>query len=326
MFFTEFNNLFTKNVRISFDQGFSARLMDSHYNKIFAVADTNEVVEKFNSTESMKLPKYVNESDILPVTKLEKGYLSYFTAAGFGDRIIVSKEARLYAKDDTLVLQQLLDRERVKTLDAFDWFIETETHKILNYGFVVTPGFTAPDGASLISANHIRNSTGTTWSNLLAGAALDVTAVRLLEKAAGKFTDAQGNVIPLRPDTCIVKRGSTASFQAKQLFGINMGQYSPTTLGNVNIFQGASYTLIETPFIWPLLNGGWVDCADTVYFFADSRFLGQENPCFVHFVQRPRLEGEANQLPNLDWQYYFYWSFKFGIRALPIWRWWSLWQ
>lgn len=132
MYFSEFNNLFTKNVRISFDEGFQTRLMESAYNKLFAVADTNEVVEKFNTTESMEKPQYVNEGDILPYAKLKKGYLTYFTSVGFGHRIAITKEARLSAKDDTLILAELINREKVKALDMFDSFIEEETHKMLN--------------------------------------------------------------------------------------------------------------------------------------------------------------------------------------------------
>jgi hypothetical protein len=319
MYLAEYNNLFTKNVRISFDQGFQTRLMQSAYNKLFAVADTTEIVEKFNSTESMDLPQYVSEGQTLPITKLYKGYLTTFQGKGFGHRILVTKEARLSAKDDTLVLAMLIAREKQKALDAFDRFIETEAHKFFQNAFINTPGFTGPDGIGLIGT-HVWNSTGTTWTNLLVTQALNVDAVRQLEIAAGAFVDANGNVMPLRPDTVIVKKGSTASFQAKQLFGINMGQYSPTVLGNVNIFQGGSYTMIETPFF---VNDPAIPSfvADTVYFFADSRMMANDNALFMHFLQRPRLEGEATQLPDLTYQYYFYGHFKAGIRALPIgWR------
>ena len=318
MYLQEFNNLFTKNVRVSFDNGFQMRLINSAYTRFFMVADTDEIVEKFNSTEGMDLPDYVTEDENLPETKLYKGYLSTFVGAGYGHRIKVTKEARLSAKDNTLVLATLINREKIKALDAFNWFIEKEAHKFLNNAFIGGGNYVAPDGQPFISATHQWNSSAAQFSNLLPAAALDQNAVQLLEKAAASFKDAQGNEMPLNMDTCIVKKGSKASYLAKQLFGVNSGQYSPTTLGNVNIFQGGAYTLIETPFISNVQDGSGNNKEDTAYFFADSRFLGMDNALFLHFLQRPRLEGEATQLPNLTYQYYFYGHMKLGIRNLPI--------
>jgi hypothetical protein len=46
---------------------------------------------------------------------------------------------------------------------------------------------------------------------------------------------------------------------------------------------------------------------ENAYFFMASE---EDKSLFLHFLQRPQLEGEATQLSNLDFQYYFYGNFK----------------
>lgn len=323
MYYSQFNDAFTKNVRISFDNGFNEMMESQLYAKIFAVADTTEMLEKFNSTESTTLPQEVGESQTVPYAKLSKWYSTFHSGKGYADRIVITAEDRVAMKDNTTVFAELLARERNRVLLGFQKKIEINAHERLNNAF--TGGSTGSyiyggDLKPLIATDHAWNSTGWTFSNKLASQDLNVDAVRLLEQTARKFTDANGVPLPLQPDTVIVKAGSTAAFQAKQLFGINMGQYSPTTLGNVNIFQGSAYTLVETPYIQNVQDGSGNDKSDKAYFFVDSRYMGNNqfgNPLFLHFEKRPALEGELFQTSNLDREYSFYGHWKMWIRNLP---------
>jgi hypothetical protein len=189
MYLAEFNNAFTKDVRKSFDNGFNMRMEQSAYTRIFSVADTTEGTEKFNSTESIELPSFLSESETLPVSKLGKGYVTVFTGDGFGDRIIISKEARLNAKDNTTVLATLINREKVKALDAHDKFIEKRTHLFLNNPLAPSVAFQnktvnllSPDAEPFLSTTHVFNSTGQTFSNLLPANAFSIDVIREVER------------------------------------------------------------------------------------------------------------------------------------------------
>jgi hypothetical protein len=94
------------------------------------------------------------------------------------------------------------------------------------------------------------------------------------------------------------------------LFGIknSAGQYSPATVGVINIYEGA-YTIIETPYL----------TSTTAYFFlADAMDMNISNPLFINFVQRPQIEGDFTQIKNLNWEASVAASRKYGIRNLPV--------
>lgn len=313
MYLSEFNSTFTKNVRLAFDNSFMQSMDRSAYTKFFEVADTTELVEKFDSTESIKLPNFVGESQNGVTRQLGKGYVSFFEGFGAENNIIISKLARLGARDDTTVLQELLRREQAVAIMSFEVMIEQRAHLWFNNPTSTTATYqgktfslVGPDLLPFLDNAHAWNSTTATFDNLLPAAALSVDVVRQVEAIGGAFLDAEGNQKPIRFDTVIAKKGGKGSFNAKQIFGINNGQYSPTTVGVINIFEGSDYTLIETPYM---------DNTDS-YFFWDSKL---ENPLFLHFLQRPSLEGPAFQNPNnLDWIYSFYANRKGGLRNVPF--------
>lgn len=313
-----------KNVRIAFDNWFNQMLDNTIYNKLFAVNDTNERVEKFQSSNSVSLAKKMSgESQNAPTSQLDKGWTAVFSGDSRKNQIITSWEVRLAMKDDTLVIDTYLAREQAKVLDGFNVTINQVVHDYFNYAFTGWPTgteFLAPDLEPFISAAHKRSPTNpTTFSNLLPASVIDETQISLLHKRGGSFKDPNGIPMPLRFDTLVVALGSDREREAKKIFGNYGGQYSPTTIGNVNIYQGDSMKMISTPYL-----------ADPkMYFFVDSRYLGDSiygNPLFLHFEKRPWMVWAIYEDPNnFDYIYKFGWHRKSGIRNIPFARCGSMW-
>jgi hypothetical protein len=204
-------------------------------------------------------------------------------------------------------------------LEGFEETLNVETHAYFNHAFDGGPTgveYLAPDLMPFISATHKWSpevgSTG--FSNLLPATAINETQIAALKKYGASFKDAQGNTMPLRFDTLIVKLGSDREREAMKLFGNYGGQYSPTAIGSVNIYQGSDMKMISTPYI--------SDAMEKAYFFVDSRFLGEGrrgNPLMLRFLKRPgMIDGLLIDKDNNDYIYNFGGHRKTGIRNIPF--------
>ena len=306
----EFNTTWSKNIVESYDMQSKEAIKNSAVSRIFDIVDTTEYTESFNTTEAMDAPGYFDEGETLKESSTGKGYKVTFDSREFGHTITVTKKARLKAKDSTEKLLEVINREKNNAITTMMAFIETEAHKIFNEAFSSTT-YLAPDGLCLCNDAHAWKSTSATFDNLLsAGTVLSATVVDAAEKYAGAFTDAEGNAMPIMLNKILVKKWGTAAQAAKRLFGVknSAGQYSPTSVGAINIYEGA-YTIIETPYL----------TSDTAYFFlGDAEQMGIDNPLFINFMQRPQIEGEFTQIKNLNWEASVAASMKFGIRNLPV--------
>lgn len=306
----EFNTDWSKSIVESFDQQSKDAIRNSAMNMILDISDTTEYTESFNATEAMDLPGYIDESENLKLSATGKGYKVTFDSAEFAHKIKITYPSRLKAKDSTEKLLEVINREKNNAIITMQIFLETETHKLLNEAFSST-NYLAPDGLSICNDAHVWNSTGTTFDNKLsAGTALSNTVVDAVEAYAGAFKDAQGNPMPLKFNKIVVKKGGAAATAAKRLFGVPnaQGQYSPTSVGAIDIYNGF-YTIIETPYL----------TSGTAYFFiADHEMLGQSNPLFCNFIERPKIQGAMEEKDNLDWIMKVAGSFKFGCRSLPF--------
>lgn len=317
--YAEFDQEFTRAIQDSFANGIDKRLDQGYFNKFVYNYDTVIGQEEFTSTEGMDSPDYVDERENLKETSLEKGYKVAFTGNGFGHRCIISKEARVQARDSITILREHLSNKMVSAVRVMARFVEEEGHRFLNQAFTAAPvvnwvtskpiSLAAPDGAPLIDAAHTWK-TGGNFSNLLSGWALTLAKVEEVERIAGEFVWPDGTRMPLTPSTIIVKKGGAASVAAKQIFGIrvNSDQYRVPNTGDLNIYSTGQYTIVETPY----LNSG------TAHFFmADEVMNDMDNPLFLSFQQRPRMEGLQQMSNNLDRVYPYYSHMKYGIRNMP---------
>jgi hypothetical protein len=304
----EFNTTFSKSIRNSFFLQSMEAIENSAAARWMDISDTTEYTESYTSTEAVDLPSYLNEGQVLPTVDLGKGYKATFDSAEVGSKIKYTYKARLKAKDSTETLLKDINDLKNGAIYGLYTFFEQQTHRLLNEAFVTT-NFAAPDGKALCANDHTRNSTGTTFDNLLAASALDVSVVDTVEKTGGAFVDAQGQPMSQMFNKIIVKKGGKAAQAAKRIFGYaSKDQFRPTSIGSLNIYEGA-YTIIETPWI----------TSNTAYFFmSDAEMSNLKNPLFAHFMERPKIQGDMEDDDALNRFMKYAYSFKFGIRNLPF--------
>lgn len=291
----------------------------AYFNDIYEVGDTTVMTEEFAMTEGMRMPSQISENEDLPTVDLKKGYRVNFTTFEFADRLNFSYRTRLEAGDQKLITSELVQKELAGWIGWMKNYVEIEAHRCFNQAFTTAPvtanngdtrSFVSPDLQPMISANHVYN-TGQTFSNLLPTAPLTLATFALVEQLAWSFVDPVGIQMPLHPTKIYVKMGSTAATAAKQILWVreNNAQYRVAASGNINIYTWR-YTIVESPWI----------TSDTAYFFTSEYSMsGIENPLFFHFRERPALQLSDTSVRNLQMQYAFAASIKFGLRKMPVW-------
>jgi len=291
-----------KTLKETYNNASREALKNRVYTKFMAVGDTAEYTEGFTSREGMDPVKKLGESENLQNMRTYEGYPISFTAEEFGGELVISHKMQIRHKDPTTLFRRINDN-RVEQMNSMMNYIEIDAHRVFNDAFdgavLQTPG-----SLSIINTAHKWNTSDTTFSNLLAGAALSSAVIDNVEKIGGSFVDARGTPMPLNFSQLWVKKGSKAAIAAKRLFGTGV---VPTQIGEANIYEGAK-TVIETPWI----SGNAWD--DTCYFFIDPS--AQVNPFFLNFTERPTLRsGEIER--NLDIVMPVIGSYKMGVRNTP---------
>lgn len=309
----EFNSTFSKDIRQTFENMSMEAMKNSAFSRWMNVNDSTEYSASYTSTEGIDLPTILTEQQTLPTSNLGKGYKVTQDSEEYGHNIVITKKARVKAKDDTEKLARHVATLRNAAIIGLYTKVEKLAHGLLNDAFAGAT-YLAPDGLALCSDAHVWNSTGNTFDNKLSsGTAPTTTVLDSVASYGGAFTDSHWNEMPLNFRTIVCKKGGSAFTKWRQILGLNNGQYSPTSISNVNIYVG-EYTIIETPYL----------SSSTAYFFvADTDGLvGSDgnslNPMYLDFLQRPQIEGDARVKDNLDFVYDYTMSFRFGIRNQPF--------
>lgn len=309
---SEFNTLFSKDIKETFDNGSMEAMNNSTYSKFYDVSDTNEYTASYTSTEGVDLPSYFDEAEDLKASKLGKGYKTTYESREFGHIISISKKARNKIGDNTEKLAMYAETQKKMALVAMNSFLEKEMAVLLDYANASNASFRilAPDLLPLASAAHVWKSTGTTFDNDFGTDAIDVAHAADVEAYAGAFVDAQGVAMPLSFNTIFVKKGGAASRQAKSVYASRnaQGQFTVTAIGDINLYSGA-VTIIETP---------WMASGNDYVYVADATSLGLSNPMFCEFIERPTVGENFTENANLSWETPVSASFKFGIKNLPF--------
>lgn len=279
---------------------FSEEAMNnSAINVLFNVSDSNDYSKGYTSIEGGTGVDYFGEANNLADVDNAEGYKSVGVAAEFGGKVSITKKETLNEKDETTLFNKITNTKvPVLMSDAYN-FVEEEAMKLLNLGFTTA---LAPDGVAIFGS-HTWKSTGAAFVNYSTGTtAAGESALAELEKYCGAFTDANGKPIPMRMRTLVVKQGSSASKAFRQVLA-SSADMQAGTIGNVNVYNNGTYTLIETPFI----------TSDTAWFAFDS---SKENTLYVEFIQRIMLE-ERQTRENLTQVYPATGSFRYGAFIMP---------
>ena len=292
-------NHIDEKVKASFNQYSTEAMENSSINLIFNVGDSNDYSKGYTTIEGGTGVDYFGDAENLADVDIAEGHQAVGLSKEFGWKITVTKKEMLNERDETTLFNTIVENKIPVLMSDINNFVELEAMKLLNNGFTTA---LAPDGVEIFGT-HTYQSTSATFTNrhatnIVAGEG----ALTALESYAGAFTDANGKPVPFSPTTLIVKKGSSASRSFRQvLAGDNKLQAA--TIGNVNIYNNGTYTLIETPFL----------TSDTAWFAFDPR---KDNALIVDFIQRPALE-ERQTRENLTQVTPATGSFRYGSYLLP---------
>lgn len=264
---------------------------------IFSMKTGTELAETFVSREGMSGVKELAEGETPPSLSAAVGASTTLLKKTYGGAIEITREMILQAGDSSVKVSEYVN-------DASAELLQANRMKFLNvvYG-MVNDGFTgasylSPDAKAIFATDHAW-ATGNTFSNK-ATAALSLSAWEAAEKAGGAFVDGNGVYFPLNYDTVIVKMGSTAATEAKKLFAMNI---QPTHVADVNIFQGGSKRVVETPGM----------SSDTAWIAYASQY---RSPLYIGITNMPYLDEPVKEKNGSVWTNCFG-DYKVGVNNLP---------
>lgn len=287
-----------EKVKASFDQYSMEAMENSSINVLFNVWDSNDYSKGYTTIEGGTGVDYIGESENIDDVNISEWFEAVGTAREFAGKIRVTKKERLNANDETTLFNLIVDKKIPVLMSDHTNFVESQSMQLLNNGFTTE---LAPDGVTIFGT-HSYKSTGATFDNASTTAAWEA-ALQELEEYAGDFKDAYGKPMPMSMTTLVVKKGGKASREFRKVLA-GQGDMQASEIGNVNIYNNGTYTLIETPF---------VTSGDAWYAF-DSR---KDNALIVDFIQRPQLEERFQDPSNLDQITPSSASWRFGCYILP---------
>jgi len=232
-----------KGIKKSFDNALKNRIETYMKQGIIQFYNTSEISEIHTSTEGMTGAQELGELTTPPSLALEDGYSVTITEKRFGGALIVPEKVyRRDGADNTLKVDQFLQRQRNQLLKTNTQLLVTRAHLMLNEAFSSGSVYLAPDSVE-ICGSHSWASGGTFDNGVTAS--LDSDAYDAAWEYAGAFTDPAGKEMPLNWTSICVKKGSAAHREAIRLFAKDI---KPTAVADINIYEG-ELTVVETPYI-----------------------------------------------------------------------------
>ena len=303
----------TEQLNESFNEAARLATADWVGRQLFDVFDTDWKTYNYLVLHGMGNLRRVAEGSELPTATSVEGDEATFTQKRYGEKIIVTKDMRMFDRTD-----QALELVRTVTEEAFDK-IDTAMAEVLLNGFTGT-SYTdpfgdvqsnlAPDGVVLFSASHTNNLNSTTARNLIrnsagtANPALSRDAIIKARADALGFRDPNGVNRPIRLDTLIV----SAANEDLAYRLVNSPNLPGGPDNDINRLGG----LIRNIIVWPKLDQNFAGTDTSAYWFlADSRNI--KRTLKAPFAQRPMLHPSAQKEDSLNWIYPLDAYFALGI-------------
>ena len=263
----------------------------SFVEKIFKMVDSDNYAEKFTSLTSLAqgfMP--VGEGGAYPKDERQEGYSKTLEHETWKDSFTVTQEMVEDSK--------LLDLNRTGArgfIDAYALTREKYGAQLL-IGAIsgTTTNFrgiemdcTCNDGLSIFSTAHTSKTGNTgTQSNKFSNT-FDEDALGLVETAMQNFTDDNGDVLTVAPDTIVIPNNAAMK---KAVFAAIGADKDPNTANNAFNYVFGRWNVITTPYLNGMPSGAW--------FLVDSRY--NENYNGLLFCDRIPLTVSSYVDENTD--------------------------
>jgi len=312
-FFSFINNL-TKATKELIDNGSIMDGLEQDFNKFVKATQITETDQRFVSTVSLGSPQKTWEwqqvarastavwhstiISMLPKTTLSSVY---------------SYEYKKGKNDDTQRIQEEYNDNVNRNMYSMRNEMNVEVYKMINDGFNPAAQYLSPDLKAVFANDHFFTDEEplATFDNLLPAVSPSLSVLRDVERRAWAFVDAEGKHIELSPKKILVKTGSTAAHDWKQIFfGTNYRTSSLTWANGVNIYTNGEYSIVESPFL----------VSDTAYtFLSDTEYWQIKSPFHLGVIDFPTIEwGAVHDNNTLTTQVTYVSYYQVWLKNIPI--------
>lgn len=259
----------------------------STINKIYKMIESEHYGEKFGGITGFAHGfQPVGEGGSYPTDERQEGYSKFLENITWKDSFAITQEMM----EDSVILD--LSRTGARSFIEQYHLTREKYGSQLLIGAVSGPtttfrglvmDCTSADGVSLFSTAH-PSKTGNTGpqSNKFAGA-FDVTVLGKIETKMQNFTDDNGEVLNIAPDTIIIPNDAALK---KAVFEAIGADKDPVTANNGFNYQYGRWTVIVSPYLNALIGE-----TDKPFFLLDSRY--NENYNGLLFMDRIPLTIKA---------------------------------
>lgn len=253
---------------------------ESTINKIFKMVDSEHYAEKFGGITGFASGfQPVGEGSPYPTDERQEGYSKTLENITWKDSFSITQEMI----EDSVILD--LSRTGARAfIDQYHLTREKYGSQLL-IGAVsgtstsfrgLTMNCTSADGVSLFSTAHTSKTGNTdTQSNKFEGA-LSADVIGQIETKMQNFTDDNGELLNIAPDTIIIPNDHTLK---KTLFAAIGADKDPDTANNGYNYQFGRWTVIVSPYLNALIGE-----TDKPFFMLDSKY--NENYDGLLFLDR----------------------------------------
>jgi phage major head subunit gpT-like protein len=165
-----------------------------NYRKLFPILGSENEREVYREMSGVGLHGEKAEGQASPIDSINQGYETTCINKTFAKALLLTHEALA----DNLYPRILKAATSMGSSAANT--VETICMNMINNGFTDNLG----DGVPLFSAAHPLSGSNGTGSNISAAAALSMASLTSMSTTVGKFTDARGNKIDVKPQLLIV--------------------------------------------------------------------------------------------------------------------------
>jgi len=167
---------------------------ERNYLKLFPILSSNKEREVYREMSGVGLHATKAEGQASSLDSINQGYETTCINETYAKRLLLTHEALA----DNLYPQILKAATSMGASAANT--VETICMNMINNGYSTNLG----DGVPLFSDSHPLSGSNGTGSNISSAAALTMASLTSMSTAVGKFTDARGNKIDVKPQLLIV--------------------------------------------------------------------------------------------------------------------------
>lgn len=277
-------------IRAIIEQNVEAFQEVSMIDKIFYMDTSKNYAEKYTSETSLGDFADVGENGAYPRNSIQEGYSKVIEPTTWKNALEVTQEMIEDAK-----MGKIKSRANIFAT-SYNRSREKFAATMLAGGINATTKFngkaydtTSADKVALFSKNHPSVTKGTgVQSNIFTGA-FSVSNLDKVQECMQNFTDDDGNLLNVAPDTIIIPNDAALKRAVLAAVGSDL---DPNSANNALNFQAGLWNVLVWPYLPKTLGG------QSYFFMLDSKF--KDDYMCLPFVDRVKLTVKSDIDPNTD--------------------------